>query len=138
MAGRYRALLVLSIALLAPSAASAGPYFGEWGWFWQAAPDCPCGEYSPWHYWAPEMYRLRGCLHPSNLDQYPPGIPGVPAPIFLVKYPCRTAPPAPTAPYADPVAYYGRPVASAVNPVYPVKETGKREDKPPETAPSNR
>jgi hypothetical protein len=105
---RCRTAFVLLLALLAPSPALAGPYLGEWGWFWKPAPDCPRSQYSPLHYWAPEYYELRACCRPTNLDQYPPGPYPPVAPSFMfTRYCCPTAPPMPTAPYADPAAYYG-------------------------------
>ena len=72
----------------------------------------PRGQYSPLHYWLPEAYYLRKHLHPSNLDQYPPGpCPPVPPSYLSNCYPCRSVPAMPSSPYADPAAYYGRPVA---------------------------
>jgi hypothetical protein len=110
--GYWRMALVLLVGLLLPSAARAGPFLGDWGWFWHPAPDCPRGAYSPLHYWAPTAYRVRACVHPSNLDQYPPGpCPPILPSFEFTTYRCRTAPPIPTAPYADPTGYYGRPVA---------------------------
>lgn len=106
--GRWRMVGVLLLVLLIPAAAEAGPFLGEWGYFWNPAPDCPRGEYSPLHYWAPELYVVRSCVHPVNLDQYPPGpCPPVPVAFMFEKYCCRTTPPAPSAPYANPSAYYG-------------------------------
>jgi hypothetical protein len=105
---RWRAALVLGWGLLLPATAAAGPYLGNWGWCWHQGRDCPRGEYSPLHYWAPTVYRVRACIHPSNLDQYPPGpCPPVPAPVIFNQYRCIANPPAPTAPYADPAGYYG-------------------------------
>jgi hypothetical protein len=108
---RWRVALVLLLGLL-PAPALAGPYFGDWGWCWHEGRDCPRSAYCFLHYWAPELYKARACLCPSNLDQYPPG-PALPAPphVDINRSRCRSIPPAPTAPYADPEAYYGRPVA---------------------------
>ena len=112
MAGKrgWRMFMVLLLSLTLPGAALAGPFLGDWGWCWHPSRDCPHGSYSPWHYWAPTAYRVRSWVHPSHLDQYAPGpYPGV-APSFDVqKYNCRSTPPAPTAPYADPPGYYQRP-----------------------------
>jgi len=106
------AALGLAIGLLLPSAASAGPFLGDWGWCWRPAADCPRGEYSPLHYWFMEWYRIRACAHPSYLDQYPPGpCPPVTAAYEDLRFPCRSTPPAPATPYATPGAYYGRPTA---------------------------
>jgi hypothetical protein len=103
--------VVFGLGLLAPSPAQAGPFFGEWSWFWHPAPDCPRGQYSHLHYWAPEIYYVRKHLHPSNLNQYPPGpCPPVPPSYIFNPYPCRTLPPMPSVPYADPASYYGRPL----------------------------
>jgi hypothetical protein len=107
---------MLLLGLLVPAPALAGPFLGEWGWCWQPSRDCPRGDYSPLHYWAPTVYRVRACLHPSNLDQYPPGPhPPVPATYEYHRYCCPTTPPAPTSPYADPVGYYGRPITPPAN-----------------------
>jgi hypothetical protein len=109
--GRWRALLVLLLGLLAPTPALAGPFFGDWSWCWHPSPDCPHGQYSPLHYWAPGVYKVRACVHPSNLDQYPPGPTPPVAPSYQYsKYGCPSIRPAPTSPYADPVGYYGRSV----------------------------
>ena len=115
--GCWLMAVVLLVGLLMPAAAKAGPYLGEWGWCWNPAPDCPRGMYSPWHYWNPVHYRIRGWVHPSYQDQYPPG-PSPTPPIFTEVQPsrCRTQPPAPSPPYADPAAYYGRPIGQAPAP----------------------
>jgi hypothetical protein len=111
---RWRMVLVLAGALIIPSPVLAGPYFGEWGWFWHPGPDCPRGEYSPCHYWVPEWYELRACCRPSNLDQYPPGPTPPVTPTFLfTKSCCQTLPSLPSmpgAPYANPTAYFGTPI----------------------------
>jgi hypothetical protein len=108
--GGRRAIGVLLLALLAPGTAAAGPYFGEWGW-WYHPKDCPRGWYSPLHYWAAELYRARACLRPPNLDQYPPGPCQPVAPSFdISRHRCPATFPAPSSPYADPAAYYGRPI----------------------------
>jgi hypothetical protein len=110
--GRWRTALVLGLVLLVPTGASAGPYFGEWGLIWHEAKNCPRGVYSPLHYWAPALYYARYFLHPSNLDQYSPGpTPSPPVQFEDFRFPCRSLPPRPTSPYADPTAYYGRPLA---------------------------
>jgi hypothetical protein len=107
--GRLLTALVLWTVLLAPATALAGPYLGEWGWCWHPARDCPRGEYCPLHYWLPELYKVRANVHPSNLDQYPSGpCPAVPPAFQTINYRCRTIPPTPTTPYADPTGYYGR------------------------------
>ena len=101
--------LALLLALLAPGIAQAGPYFGEWGWWWHPAPGCPRGNYCALHYHTPYLYRVIYCWHRPNLDQYPPGLP---VPVLWPKYAfvCRTIPPVPTPPYADPAGYFGRPI----------------------------
>jgi hypothetical protein len=109
---RGRWAVVLLVGLVAPTAATAGPFFGDWSWHWHQDPDCPRGLYSPLHYWTTGLFRVRSYCHPSNLDQYPPGpATPVPIPIDVIPYPCRTTPPAPAIPYADPTAYFGRPAA---------------------------
>jgi hypothetical protein len=105
----WRTALLLGLALVTPGIALAGP---DSVWFRHSSRDCPRAEYSPLHYWAPSLYQVRACLRPSDLDQYPPGpFPPVPATFDVNKYRCRTIPPTPTSPYADPASYYGRPVA---------------------------
>ncbi len=108
--GVWAVLLGLALALGVPATAESGPFLGDWGWCWHQDPTCPRGEYPFLHYWTYWLYRVRANCHPSNLDQYPPGPCGVPpAQYIYIPYPCRSAPPAPTVPYADPAGYYGRP-----------------------------
>ena len=58
--------------------------------------DCPRGDYSPLHYWTPQAYKLRAFVHPSNLDQYPPGpSEPVPAGYEWSEYRCPSLPPMP-------------------------------------------
>jgi hypothetical protein len=67
------------------------------------------GAYSILHYWWPELYRARAHIHPSSLDQYPPGpAPGVVPEYMYFRYRCPYIAPMPTSPYADPASYYGR------------------------------
>src|SRR5262249_24057752 len=97
------------LGFIMPSTLLAGPYLGDWGWCWHQARDCPRGDYSPLHYWTPGLYKLRAYVHPSNVDQYPPGpTPPLPVPSQPTTYPSRTLPAAPTAPYAVPAASHGR------------------------------
>ena len=104
-----RPALVLCLMLLAAPITLAD---SDSGWFWHSRRDCPRGDYSLLHYWAPSLYQVRACVRPSYLDQYPPGpFPPVPASFDVNKYRCRSIPPIPMAPYADPTSYYGRPVA---------------------------
>jgi hypothetical protein len=108
--GRWCAALVLLLGLLAPSPVLAGPYFGDWGWCWHQSAGCPRGDYCPLHYWMPTIYRVRGWVHPSNLDQYPAGpSPAVAATYLFDRSGCIAKSPAPTFPYADPSGYYGVP-----------------------------
>jgi hypothetical protein len=108
---RCLAGLAMCVAMLAPSSAMAGPYFGDWTWFWHPSSDCPRGQYSPLHYQAMELYRVRAFVHPSNLDQYPPGPNScAPSQYNFSNYRCRSQFPTPTLPYATPAAYFGRPV----------------------------
>jgi hypothetical protein len=100
--GGWRTLSVLFLATLAQTVAFAGP----------DCRDCPRSDYPRLHYWAPTLFLVRAYVHPSNLDQYPPGpCPYVPPSYEITKYKCRTIPPTPTAPYADPASYYGRPTS---------------------------
>ncbi len=111
---------LLLVVLAVPGTTQAGPYFGDWGWCWKPAPDCPRGEYSCWHYWAPTAYWVKYCCHPANVDSY---VPGLPVPVGALTQPsrCRTLPPMPSPPYADPAGYYGR----AITPEDTAKEEGK-------------
>jgi hypothetical protein len=93
---------------MGPAAAPAGPYIGDWGWCWHQGHDCPRGDYCWLHYWAPDLYKVRAWVHPSNLDQYPPGpSPTPPVGYEYNRYRCIAVPPAPSTPYADPAGYYG-------------------------------
>ena len=106
---RWRPAVVLALALLAPGMALACP---EDGWFWHRSRGCPHGDYSWLHYWAPGIYQVRAQTHPSNLDQYPPGPSPSVAPSYdFNRYKCRSIPSTPSDPYADPTAYFGRPIA---------------------------
>jgi hypothetical protein len=100
---------VLVVGLLLPGSTHAGPYLGDFGWCWKPAPDCPCSEYCFLHYWTPALYRAIYHFHPAHLDQYPPALP-VAASFELEPSCCRTIPPMPTHPYADPAGFFGRPV----------------------------
>lgn len=109
MAGiRARWWLAATLLLaLVPLPVSAGPYLGEWSWCWHPARECSRGEYSPLHYWAPTLYKVRACVHPSSVDEYPPGpCPPVDPSFLAYKSPCQSAPPAAPTPYADPSGYY--------------------------------
>jgi hypothetical protein len=99
--------LVLALGLRTQEAAHAGGCLSVFGW--HIGRDCPRSDYSPLHYWVPEAYKVRAYVHPASVDQYPAG-PATPIePIFeTTRYRCRTLPPAPATPYADPAAYYGR------------------------------
>jgi hypothetical protein len=111
-------LAVALLLALGSVPASAGPYLGEWSWCWHPAPGCPHGEYSPLHYWAPDLYKLRACVHPSSVDQYPPGpYPPVDPSFLAFKSPCQAALPQAPLPYVDPNGYYGlAPAAPEVEP----------------------
>jgi hypothetical protein len=100
----WRTTFVLFLGLIVPGTVLAGP---ECGW-WNHSPECPRSEYPRLHYWAPSWYLLRSQVHPTNLDQYPPGPACVQPSFEFTKYKCRTTPPTPSAPYADPASYYGR------------------------------
>jgi hypothetical protein len=107
----WRQALTVLMWLLPLGAAQAGPYLGDWGWCWHQGRDCPRGQYCPLHYWTPCLYKVRAYVHPSNLDQYPPGpSPSVPPSYDTINYRCRSLQPTPSTPYADPAGYYGRQV----------------------------
>jgi hypothetical protein len=103
---QWRLTLVL-LLLLAAAPTQAGPYIGEWGWCWKPDPNCPKGEYCFLHYWTPTWYRVKYCVHPAYIDQYPPGVP-VPVGWTFEEQRCRSIPSMPSAPYADPAGFYGR------------------------------
>jgi hypothetical protein len=96
------AALALSVMMLTPASLLAGPDC--------ASGDCQRSDYSRLHYWTPTLFMVRAYIHPSNLDQYPPGPMSVsiPATFDTTKYRCPTAPAMPSTPYADPAGYYGR------------------------------
>jgi hypothetical protein len=105
---RWRRLVVLSLVFLTPAPALAADW-DDYFWWWPAPRFARGGSYSPMHYWLPERYYMRQYLHPSNLDQFPPGPTPPVAPSFdIERIRCPTRPPAPSAPYANPSAYYGR------------------------------
>ncbi len=109
------AALGLALGLLGAGAAQAGPYFGEWG-LWYNPHDCPRGSYSPLHYWAMEIYKIRAFCRPSYLDQYPPGpCPPVPPTFVFRKSHCMPVPPTPDPPYATPALYFGRTVTGQID-----------------------
>jgi hypothetical protein len=100
------------LTLLSAATSFAGPFFGEWDWSWHPGCDCQRGAYSPLHYWGPWAYQLRAQVHPSNVDQYPPGPTPSVAPSYEREvYRCPSTPAAPMSPYADPDRYFGRPIA---------------------------
>jgi hypothetical protein len=102
--------ITLALAMTLGSMASAGPFFGDW-----CPPhDCPPGDYCSLHFMLPGYYRLRACVHSSNVDQYPDGV-CISGSSEMTKLPCRTQPPMPSSPYADPSAYYGRPMTPYVS-----------------------
>jgi hypothetical protein len=106
----WRAALVLTVGLWVPTQAVADWPFGR---LWPWRQDCPTGDYCRLHYWTPGLYYLRQYCKPSNLDQFPPGPSAPIEPSFTFeRYRCPYAPPAPSAPYADPASYYGRPLVS--------------------------
>jgi hypothetical protein len=112
---------VLLLALGVPASVHAGPYFGDWGWCWKEGKDCPKGCYSPLHYCLPELYRVYYHCHPIDIDQYPPGLP-VPVGWVADPFRCRAIPPMPTSPYADPEAFYGRPLLPTPEQIEAAKE----------------
>jgi hypothetical protein len=107
---RWRNAFVLSVVMLAPSSAFASDW-SDYFWWWPAPRFARGGDYSPLHYWVPETYYIREYVRPSNLDQYPAGPTPSVAPSYEVyRYCSPTIPPAPSSPYANPTAYYGRSV----------------------------
>jgi hypothetical protein len=110
MSGEKRSGLpaaLLAVALLTPTPAGAGPLVDS---LLHRDPECPRGDYSCLHYIFPNLYYIQSRCRPVSLDQYPPGPSPPVAPSYLFERPrCRYRPPAPTAPYADPEGYFGRP-----------------------------
>jgi hypothetical protein len=102
----WRAALVAGLLLLAAQSSRAGPYIGEFSWCWKPAPDCPKGDYCFLHYWTPTWYRVKYCVHPAYPEQFPPGLP-VPAGALVQPAHCRSIPPRPSLPYADPAGFFG-------------------------------
>src|SRR5262245_27506108 len=99
--------LLLALGFVAPKLAHAEGCLSIFGW--HIGRDCPRSDYSPLHYWVPEAYKVRMYVHPSNLDQYVAGPAAPIEPTFeITRYRCRTLPPMPSTPYADPATYYGR------------------------------
>ncbi len=111
MNGKWTCLgtLALATVLQISSLAQAGDCINFFGW--HIGRDCPRSDYSPLHYWVPEWYKVRANVHPAHLEQYPAGpMAPVEPSIEVTRYRCRTLPPAPSTPYADPAGYYGRQV----------------------------
>jgi hypothetical protein len=96
---------LLALLAVVPAAAWAGP--DDCGC--NGKRDCPRSDYSILHYWWPELYRARAVVHPSYLDQYPPGPYQITPTFEIQRFRCPSIPATPTTPYADPAAYYGRP-----------------------------
>ena len=111
--GRWRTALVLLLGLVAPTTVSAGPYFGDWSWTWHQAKNCPHGVYSPLHYTIPQAYWARspGFIPRTWINMLRGPVPPVLRTLTSTNIQCRSLLPMPSAPYADPTAYYGRPVA---------------------------
>ena len=57
MRGKLRFVCCALALLLAAPPAQAGYFIGNWSWCWHPAKDCPRGDYSWLHYWAPELFR---------------------------------------------------------------------------------
>jgi hypothetical protein len=105
---RWWKVVVLLSILLAPTSAKASDW-GDYFWWWPAPRFARGGDYSPMHYWWPGAYYIREYVHPSNLDQYPPGPnPPVGPSTEFNRYCSPSIPPAPSSPYGNPEAYYGR------------------------------
>src|SRR5690349_20321895 len=89
--------LAMVVGMMAPMTATAGPYLGEWSWWWQPERTCPRGTYSPLHYFMPTAYQVRAAVRPAYLDQFPPGPADDIAPSFDTEcYRCPSIPPTPT------------------------------------------
>ena len=76
------ALLALSVP------AGAGP-------LGKHEPGCPPASYSPLHYWAPNLYRLRAWFHAPAAYHYPPArYPHIAPQFEILTYPCPAEEPA--------------------------------------------
>ena len=87
MTRKRLAALILAATLLTPGSLLAGPEC--------KSGDCPRNEYPRLHYWAPTFYLLRAYLHPTSLDQFPPGPMSVcvPPSFDTVRFRCPSTPP---------------------------------------------
>jgi hypothetical protein len=57
--------------------------------------NCPKPSYSPVHYWAPTLVRVRAHFHGPRVSPYVPDRhPGDPADMAIIKYPCPAVDPA--------------------------------------------
>jgi len=104
---RKHGWVVLVLLALVPGAGLAGPDDGGS----QDHRGCPRGDYSLLHYWWPEWYEARAHFGRYSLDQYASGpSPAVPPSYLSNRSRCPSVPAAPSSPYSDPEAYYGRPI----------------------------
>jgi hypothetical protein len=125
-----RGLLVLCVSLLWTNVSLAWPF----GWFNSVPPDCPPGDYSPWHYCAPTLYKVHVRCH---------GLPGEPVSLYADEshfqvtpsylfFPsrCPSAPP-------DGLSDYGRalPFLHRVEVEAPEDEKGSKEQGLPDPTP---
>jgi hypothetical protein len=84
------AAVVLGVLLL-PSGAWAGTIFSGR----HVPAECPRPSYSPIHYWAPYLIRVRDHFRSSRLSPVAVDYhPDVPAPQGILKYRCPAIPPA--------------------------------------------
>ena len=82
----WLAVVVLAIGLGEPGKGTAGPLLPGRT---HEEHFCPPSSYSPCHYWAPTLYRLKVCLHGPTLDINPPDRhPGTPAQYDVQAFPC--------------------------------------------------
>jgi hypothetical protein len=125
-----RGLLALGAGLLWANVSLAGPF----GWFNSVPPDCPPGDYSPWHYWAPTLYKVHVRCHglpgePVSLYADESSFQVTPGYLFLPSR-CPSAPP-------DGLSDYGRalPSLQRVSVEAAEEEKGSKEQGLPEPTP---
>ena len=96
--GRWVAALVLAAGWAGPFVAEA--HAGGHG--------CPPSAYTPWHYWAPTLFRVHAEHHgPAEPTYAPDRYPGLPPRFAISRFPC---------PAVDPAAFYGGPVSPPAPP----------------------
>jgi hypothetical protein len=89
----------VAAVLLLVAAAQAEPRHGHRLGRWA---DCPPSLYSPLHYWAPTLIRVRDCLHQPTVSSYGEIRPDITPSYQIIRYPCPAVDPA-AIPYGVPL-----------------------------------